>query len=176
MDESKYFTIRIPKRILLFIYIVLCVVVVVIAYNNWPRYVVLNPPMPDKGFIIREEKMIYNPSTDDDVNLGSHNTWMWRREYGFLPAGDDPNASEAVLAYFDKWLNEQGWKRFDGQGNPCDVMTKAGLLVEGANVTAYVAENTTGSYYSSAVCLAAGPYTTEDNQTGFTVTLFTATK
>ena len=175
MDESKYFTIKIPKRVLLFTYILLCIVVVVIAYNNWPRYVVLNPPMPDTGFVIREEKMIYNPSSDDDV-LDGHNTWTWRIEYGFLPAKNDTYTSESVVAYFDTWLNEQGWKRFNGQGNPCSVMAKASLLKEDANVAAYVAENTTGSYYSSVVCLAAGPYTTEDNQTGFTVTLFTATK
>jgi hypothetical protein len=176
MDESKYFTLKIPKKILLFVYIPLCIVIVVIAYNNWPRYVVLNPPMPDKGFVIREEKMIYNPSSDDDVKLDGHNTWTWRREYGFLPTENDSYTSESIAVYFDMWLNQQGWKKFEGLGNPCDVMTKAGLLEDGANVIAYVSENTTGSYYSSVVCLAAGPYTTEDNQTGFKVLLFTATK
>jgi len=176
MDDKKYLTLRIPKRILLYIYILLCIVVVVIAYNNWPRYVVLNPPMPDKGFIISEEKMIYNPYIDGDAKLGSHNTWTWRREYGFLSTEDDLYTPEFALAYFDKWLNEQGWKDFEGQGEPCDVVTKAGLLEKDTNVFAYVPENTTGSYYSSAVCLATWPYTPEDDRTGFVVLLFTATK
>ncbi len=176
MNEKEYFTLRIPKRILVYIYILLCIVVVVIAYNNWPRYVVLNPPMPDNGSIISEEKMIYNPYTEGDVKLSSHNTWIWRREYGFLPTGDGSYTSESILSYFDKWLNEHDWKNFEGQGDPCDVMTKAGLLEKGANSFAYVPENTTGSYYSSVVCMATWPYTTEDNETGFIILLFTATK
>ena len=116
MDGKEYFTIRIPKRILLYVYILLCIVVVVIAYNNWPRYVVLNPPMPENGFILSEEKFIYNPSTENGVKLGSHNTWTWRREYGFLPTGNDLYTPESAITYFDGWLNEHGWKKFDGQG------------------------------------------------------------
>jgi len=176
MDEKKYFTIRIPKRIAVYIYILLCVFVAVIAFNNWPRYIVLSPPMPNKGFVISEEKMIYNPYTDSDVKVSGHNTWTWRKEYGFLPTGDDPYTSESVMAYFDKWLKEHGWKNFEGQGNPCNVMTKAGLMKKDTNSFAYVAENATGSYYSSVVCLAAWPYTAENNETGFIVLLFTATK
>ena len=176
MGEEKYFTFRISKRVLVYVYILLCVFVVLVAYNNWPRYVVLNPLLPDEGFVISEAKMIYNPYTDGDVKLSSHNTWIWRREYGFLPTGDDPYTSEFILAYFDKWLKEQGWKNFEGQGDPCDVVTKAGLLEKDTNLFAYVPENTTGSYYSSAVCLAAWPYTTADQKTGFIVFLFTATK
>ena len=175
MDE-KYFTLRIPKRILLFIYILLCIVVAVIVYNNWPRYVVLNPPMPDKGFVISEEKLIYNPYTAGGVTLNSHNTWTWRREYGFLPTGNDLSTPEFALAYFDTWLNEHGWKQFEGLGEPCEVMTKAGILETNTNPIPYVPENTTGSYYSSAVCLTTRPYTSEDNKTGFVVLLFTATK
>jgi len=176
MDENKYFTLRIPKRVLLYIYILLCIVVVVVAFNNWPRYIVLNPPVPYKGFAISEEKMIYNPYTDGGVKLGFHNTWTWRRKYGFLPTGDDLYTSESVLAYFDKWLNEQGWKSFEGHGLPCDFMIEADHLERGTNLLAYVSNNTTGSYYSSVVCLAAWPYTTEDKKTGFIVLLFTATK
>jgi hypothetical protein len=176
MDEDKYFTLRIPKRVLLYIYILLCIVVVVIAFNNWPRYIVLNPPIPDKGFVIIEEKMIYNPYADDDVKLGSHNTWTWRREYGFLPTGGDLYTSESVLANFDTWLKEQGWKNFEGRGKPCDIVTKAGLVEKDTNLFAYVANNTTGSYYSAVVCLASWPYTTEGEETGFIVLLFTATK
>jgi len=176
MDEKKYITFRVQKRVVVFIYILLCVILAVIAYNNWPRYVVLNPPMPDKGFVISEEKMIYNPYTSSGVKLSSHNTWTWRREYGFLPIENDPYTSESVMAYFDKWLNEHDWKKFEGQGEPCNVMTKAGLMEKDANVFAYVPKNTTGSYYSSAVCLTTWPYISADNETGFTVLLFTATK
>jgi len=177
MEEKEYLTLRVPKRVLLFIYILLCVVVVVIAYNNWPRYVVLNPPTPNNGFVIDEEKMIYNPYTTSRVKSEEgHNTWTWRREYGFLPAGGDLYTSASTLAYFDKWLNEQGWKNFDGQGNPCDIVIKTGLLEQATSLFAYVPENTTGSYYSSVVCLATWSYTTEDGKTGFIVLLFTATK
>jgi hypothetical protein len=176
MDESKYFIIRIPKKILVYIYILLCVFVVVVAYNNWPRYVVLNPPMPDKGFVVSEEKTIYNPYTDSDVKLNGHNTWTWRRKYGFLSTGDELYTSESALAYFDKWLSEHGWKKFDGQGFPCEVMAKTDSLPKDTNVFAYVPENTSGSYYSSVVCLAAWPSTSVDGKTGFIVLLFTATK
>ncbi len=176
MDENKYVTLRIPKRILLYIYILLCVVVAVIAFNNWPRYIVLNPPVPDKGFVISEEKMIYNPYADGDVKLESHNTWTWRRKYGFLPMGGDLYTPESVFAYFDKWLKEQGWKNFTGQGNPCEVVTKAGLVEKDTNLFAYVSQNTTGSYYSSVVCLASWPYITENEESGFIILLFTATK
>jgi len=176
MDEKKYLTFQVPKRFVVFTYILLCVIVAVIAYNNWPRYIVLNPPVPDKGFVINEEKMIYNPYTAGDVKLSGHNTWTWRREYGFLSTGDGLYTPESALTYFDKWLNEHGWKKFEGQGDPCDVMTKAGLLESNTNVFAYVPENTTGSYYSSAVCLVTRPYTAEDGKTGFMVLLFTATK
>lgn len=176
MDEKKYFTFNISKRVVVSIYILLCVFVAVFAYNNWPRYVVLNPPVPDKGFVISEEKTVYNPYTASGVKLEKHKTWTWRRRYGFLPTGDDLYTSESALAYFDKWLNEQGWKSFEGQGFPCDVMTEADLLVRGTNLFAYVPKNTTGSYYSSVVCLAAWSYTTEDKETGFLVLLFTATK
>ena len=54
MDEKKYFTFQIPKRVAVFIYILLGVIMAVIVYNNWPGYVVLNPPVPDKGFVIRK--------------------------------------------------------------------------------------------------------------------------
>lgn len=176
MDEKEYFTIRIPKKIFVYIYILLCVFIVVIAYNNWPRYVVLNPPVPEKGFVIREEKTIYNPYTDSAVKLSGHNTWTWRREYGFLPTGDELYTSESVMAYFDTWLGGHGWKKFEGQGTPCDVMTKVGVMEKDANSFAYVPENTSGSYYSSVVCLATQPYTSVDGNAGFKVLLFTATK
>ena len=176
MDEKKYITFQVPKRVVAFIYILLCVIVAVIAYNNWPRYVVLNPPVPDKGLVISEEKMIYNPYTASGVKLSSHNTWTWRREYGFLPTGEDSYTSESVMVYFDEWLNEHDWKNFEGQGDPCEVMIKAGLVERNSNLSAYVPKNTTGSYYSSVVCLVTRPYTAEDNKTGFMVLLFTATK
>ena len=176
MDENKYFTLRIPKRVLTYIYILLCTVVAVIAFNNWPRYIVLNPPIPDKGFVISEEKKTYNPYAGDVMKLGGHNTWTWRKKYGFLPTEGDLYTSEFVLAYFDKWLKERDWKNFEGQGDPCDIVAKAGLLEKDTNLSAYVSKDTTGSYYTSVVCLASWPYTTEDEETGFIILLFTASK
>jgi len=176
MDEKEYVTFRIPKRILLYIYILLCIVVALIVYNYWPRYIVLNPPLPDKGVVISEEKAVYNPYTTDGIKFGSHNTWTWRRKYEFLPSGDDLYISESVMTYFDQWLNEHGWEKFEEQGFPCDVMAEADLLERDTNLLAYVPENTTGSYYSSVVCVAAWPYTTADKKTGFIILLFSASK
>jgi len=176
MDEKEYFTLKIPKKILLFIYILVCVVIALLVYNYWPRYVVLNPPLPDHGAVISEEKAVYNPYTSGGIKFGSHNTWTWRRKYAFLPTGDEFYTSERVMAYFDKWLNEHGWKKFNGQGFPCDVMTESDLLERDSNLLAYVPENTTGSYYSSVVCVAAWPYTIADEKTGFIILLFTASK
>ena len=82
--------------------------------------------------------MIYNPYTDGSVKLGFHNTWTWRRKYGFIPTGDDLYTSEFVLTYFDKWLNELGWKNFEGHGSPCDFMIEAYHLEKGTNLLAYV--------------------------------------
>jgi len=176
MDEKEYVTLRIPRKILLFIYILLCIVVALLVYNYWPRYVVINPPLPDKGVVLSEEKAVYNPYTSGGIKFGSHNTWTWRRKYAFFPAGDDLYTSETAMAYFDKWLNEHGWKKFKGQGSPCDVMVESDLLEKDSNLLAYVPENTTGSYYSSVVCMATWPYITEDDKSGFTVLLFTASK
>ena len=118
MDDKKYITIRIPKRILLSIYILLCVFVAIFAYNNWPRYIVLNPPVPENGFVIGEGKTIYNPYETNGVKLEGHNTWTWRRKYGFLPTEGDVYTSDSVLAYFDTWLNSDEWKNFEGHGIP----------------------------------------------------------
>jgi len=176
MADEKYVTIRVPKRVLLSIYILLCVFIAVFAYNNWPRYIVLNPPVPENGFVISEGKTIYNPYEVDGVKMEGHNTWTWRRSYGFLPVEGDAYTLDSVLAYFDTWLNDHEWKKYEGRGEPCSIVTKTEFLGDITNLSAYVAENTSGSYYSSVVCLASWPYVTENNKTGFTVLLFTATK
>lgn len=177
MGEKEYFTIRIPKKIMLFIYALLCVFIALFAYNNWPRYIVLSPPVPENGFIISEGKTIYNPYEADDVKLEGHNTWTWRRKYEFLPTEGDVSTSDSILAYFDTWLNNNEWKNFEGQGDPCGLVTKTDDIPENiTNLFAYVPENSKDSYYSSAVCLGTWPYTTEDQKTGFIVLLFTATK
>ena len=176
MDEKEYVTLRIPKKLLLFTYILLCIVVALLVYNYWPRYVVINPPLPDNGVVISEEKAVYNPYASGGLKFGSHNTWTWRRKYAFLPTEDNPYTFETVTAYFDQWLNEHGWKNFEGQGFPCDVMAESDLLEKDSNLLVYVPENTTGSYYSSVVCMATWPYITEDDKSGFIVLLFTASK
>lgn len=177
MDEKEYVTVRIPKRILLSIYILLCVFIAVFAYNNWPRYIVLSPPVPENGFVISEGKKIYNPYEADGVKLEGHNTWTWRREYGFLPTEVDVYTPDSVLAYFDAWLNGNEWKSYEGRGEPCGLVTRTDDIPENiTNIFAYVSESTSGSYYSSVVCLASWPYITEDNKSGFIVLLFTATK
>jgi len=176
MDEGKYFTIRVPKKSLLYVYILLCVFVAVFAYNNWPRYIVLNPSVPENGFIISEGKTIFNPYEVNGIKLKGHNTWTWRRKYGFLPVESDVYTPDSVMSYFDRWLNGHEWRKYEGQGSPCYPVIEADLMGNDATVFAYVPANTSGSYYSSVVCLATWPYTSEDNKTGFIMLLFTATK
>lgn len=109
-------------------------------------------------------------------NLEGHNTWTWRRKYGFLPTQSDTYTTASTLAYFDTWLRSHEWKKFEGQGDPCEVMAATDLPQSDINLFAYIPENTTGSYYSSLVCLGTWPYIAEDNKTGFIILLFTATK
>lgn len=176
MEDNKYLVFRVPKLPLLIFLVSLFVLASVEAYNNWPRYIVLDPPLPANVFITSEERTIYIPYTSGDVRMEHDKSWQWRKEFMFLPFVEDLNTSETILGYYHKYLEEQGWVKYEEQGFPCGDMREADFLERGKNLFVYVPKNSKSPYFGDAVCLAIWSFTTADDRIGFNVLLFTTAK
>jgi hypothetical protein len=174
MLKDKYFSVKIPAITLFIVFVFILFPGLPLIYDHWPRYIVLDPPVPEYVFVTSEHKTTYIPYSGNNA-FDNDKSWIWRKEYDFLPIGNNLDTAESIIAYFDKWLNEQGWKRFEEQGFPCGGMIEAEFLNRGENLFAYLPKDTKNSYYAPAVCLAVWPYATADDAVGFNVLLFSET-
>jgi hypothetical protein len=173
MLKDKYFSVKIPAITLFILFIFILFPGLLLIYDTWPRYIVLEPPIPERALAMGEHKTVY--ITYNAGKATSEKLWVWRKEYMFLPSVENLNTTASVIAYFDKWLNEHGWKKFEEQGFPCGGMIEADFLNRGEDLFAYLPKDTKSSYYAPAVCLAVWPYTTADDAIGFNVLLFSET-
>jgi hypothetical protein len=150
----------------------------IIFYTQWwPKYVVLDIPTPNL-------KCIYSVSEEKTTAIGysgnkridSQKTWVWRKLFDFTPNCDNFDNSEKILAYFDKWLNDSGWVKYEQIGFPCGGMMNEGDFLErGKDLFAYVPQGTTNIMSAPAVCVSIWPYNIQDNATGYMVLLTTST-
>lgn len=175
MLRDKYVALRIPAYSLYVGLVFVAWYGFIFLYNNWPRYIVLNPPVPERVFTLSEEKTVYIPYSGN-TKSSNDKYWKWRKQYDFVPTCcEDLDTAEKIFAYFDKWLNQEGWIKYEGRGFPCGDMIEATFLEEGKNLFAYVPKDAKSPYYSPAVCVAAWPYHVENPPQGFIVELYTTT-
>jgi len=116
------------------------------AYYNWPRYVVLKPPVPDNVIILSEEKKISSSYSTGNVKFGNDKTWTWRRKYDFPHLRNDSYTLESALAYFDTWLNEHDWEKFNGPEFLCDGMTEVDSQGKKSTLITYTPKNAARPY------------------------------
>jgi hypothetical protein len=158
-EKSKFFSINfLVSKVSVFAIISLAIFVgVAYLLIEKPFYLILEPPFPNGVFTLNEEKSRIIRYSGQHGYPASH-SYVWRKYYDIFPA-ENPDLGDQgqILAYLDKWLVKEGWKRWEGVGSPCAFLAEGDFLVSGKDFFPYIQIGKTSLFDTPAICIAVWP-------------------